>query len=155
MLFRKELKALKINILFPFLIKSFKTFLYFGICSIRLTMCQWVKYFYIQCICSHIYIIQVQWRIQDLKKGGAPRVLVHFSKFRGLFKVFSENKRRARPPPPWICHCGIHVYMYISIIPEMLCISDNTQLVRNLHLPGCRVVQKSHQRWVAYTASSF
>ena len=43
-----------------------------------------------------------KWRIQDLKKGGgAPGVLgaclpkiflVDFSQFRGLFKVFGENK---------------------------------------------------------------
>ena len=57
----------------------------------------------------------LQWRIQDLKKGGgrpgfsglAPRakvVWVNFGQFRGFLKVFSENKEGARalcaPPPP-------------------------------------------------------
>ena len=54
-----------------------------------------------------MYIAHPQWEIKDLKKGGylerpgfwglAPNIFgVNFSHFRGLFKVFTEN--RGAPP---------------------------------------------------------
>ena len=56
-----------------------------------------------------MYIARPQWQIQDLKKGGdlerpgfwglAPNIFgVNFSHFRGLFKVFTENRGGGVPP---------------------------------------------------------
>ena len=51
----------------------------------------------------------VQWRIQDLKKGGGGAQIfgVHFSQFKELFKVFGENNFKLLPQARQTCRHAI------------------------------------------------